>query len=85
MRQAKHKDEWDGAPLLFKMILVFPTLESECADESWQELRGWLLPVTLLKVPETLLVSEPHQHWPMVDPVFDDAIIKLCQRVPTMG
>lgn len=51
VRQARHKGGWDGAQLLFKVILVFPTLESECADKSWQELRGQLLPVTLLKVP----------------------------------
>lgn len=39
MRQARHKDEWDGAQLLFEVVLVFPTSEIECAGESWQELR----------------------------------------------
>lgn len=72
MRQARHKGGWDGAQLLFKVIFVFPTLRSEGADERWQELRGRLLPVTLLKVPVALLVSEPSQHWPRADPAFDD-------------
>lgn len=43
------------AQLPFKVILVFPTLEGERAHESWQELRGRWLSVTLL-------ISEPHQH-----------------------
>lgn len=35
VRQTRHKGGWDGAQLLFKVILVFPMLESEGADESW--------------------------------------------------